>query len=224
MASWTPAGAFMAFDELSSLDWPTLEKIAGVRFTESHRTRLLKAVNAYLYGWACRRQEAHIKDVRRRLEQIKTHASKLSKLLADSSPMGQSVLHLVYPWDVAEPLVFKSLVEELIFNIRKVEQEKTLSGKAGKPPDVDLPPLLRTWYAVYREAGGTIKGCYWSPTKNQYRGRFLDLLECVLSELNARLSRSSITKVNAPALIQFTRNGLAEAILPIIRPKSQQSQ
>ncbi len=141
MASLPPAGAFMAFDDLSLLDWPTLEKIAGVRFTGSHRTRLLKAINAFLYGLVCRRQQPHMKDLRLRLGRIKKHASTLRVLLADQSPMGQSVLHLVYPWDVAGPLVFESLLQELIFNIRKVEQEKRLSGKVGKPPDIDLPPI-----------------------------------------------------------------------------------
>jgi hypothetical protein len=42
------AGVFVTFDDLSSLDWPTLETIAGVTFSKSRRRCLLQAFNAYI--------------------------------------------------------------------------------------------------------------------------------------------------------------------------------
>jgi hypothetical protein len=216
------AGAYIFFDELRSLDWPTLENNTGLTFTESQRTQLLKAVNGYLYGFIGRRQlPQSIRDVRERRQQIKTHAYQLRTLLFDPSPTGEYVLNSVFPFDVADPGVLYHILNELLFNIAKHEQEYPLSGKPGRTPNNDLPLLIRRSYEVYRQAGGTVTGyCYWSPDNNQYCGPFLDLLESVLSELNARLSSSPFTTKKAPNLIPFARNSLGKAILRSRLPKS----
>ena len=212
------AGAYMGDDGLSSLDWSSLEKIAGVTFTEPQRKTLLDALNRYLAGFFFQQQAPRIKALKAHLAKIETHARALRSLLADSSTMAQTVLFRILPSDVADPAAFIWVIGELGFKATAAKKE--LSGTPGRPENTSIAALIRAWLAVYREAGGGTV-CYWDHYKKKYIGRFLDLLEVAFSQANAQLSSPTVKR---PAVIPVTRGGLAQAIEASIPPSRQQTR
>jgi hypothetical protein len=220
MATERRAFAATAPNDLSSLDWPSLEKIAAVRFTDPHRQMLLNALSTLVYGLAIEQQYPRIKALRAHLNKITSHARTLRSLLADASPTGQSALFWVLPPEVAEPAALLRLLDELAFNAAAAE--KRLSGEPGQPKEVHRDRWIRAWFTVYLEAGGMRKGCcYWDRYKRRYMGRFLDLLQVALQQANAQVCNSSVKQ---PAMINYSRDALAKAILAIIPSSRQQSR
>jgi len=210
------AGTYMAPGELSSLDWLSIEKIAGVTFTEPQRKTLLAALNTYLARFSLQQQLSHIKDLKLHLKKIKTHARTLRSLLGDGSGTAQTALFHTFPWDMAEPLALNRLLGEWALRAERYEGE--LSGKAGRPENLILAPLIRAWFAVYQEAGGK-RGCYWHTHAKKYRGRFLDLLETAFLQASAQLCAPTVKQLSP---IRVPRAGLAQAILASIPPSRQQ--
>jgi hypothetical protein len=212
------AGTYMAPDDLSSLDWPSLEKIACVKFSETHRQTMLRALNAYIYATSLQQQAPRIKPLRSHLKKLETDARKLGKDLQASSTTAQAALALAFPWGIGEPTAVTHFLAQL--SAKAADEAKRLSGAPGHPENISLDPLIRTWFTIYREAGGRGQGCYWHTHAKQYRGRFLNLLESAFYQANARVCSAT---VKGPPLIQVTRSSLAQAILPTIRATHKQN-
>jgi hypothetical protein len=178
--------AYMNFDDLVSLNWPRLEKIARLKFSKTHRKTLLQTLNAYISAVGAQWQRPRVKEARTYLQKLNTHASGLASLLGQASVSQQAARSLAFPWPESETDAVKHVLYRLALGAAAAEQQ--LSGSLGRPEATFRVPLIRGWLAVYTDAGGSREdGCVYDRLYGKYRGPFLGLLVVALREADHRL-------------------------------------
>jgi len=82
--------------EVETLDFPALEKVAGVQFRKEHQERILDLINLYLENLHIQNEAPPDAEMKKRLEKIIKRIDMLNEVLFDSSYQGKCTL--VYCW------------------------------------------------------------------------------------------------------------------------------
>jgi hypothetical protein len=169
------------------VDWDRLERAAKLPFTQEQRYDLLKALDSFLTESVRQSSSPSVKAFRQWVGDTKGAAQELASRLAVPPPEGETALAMTIRWERPDQDLLRRLRDDLYLlslRLQAVLNETAEPHKPGRPERWALPPLIRSWHAIYVEAGGRGRGCYRSPADQragkQYAGRFLDFLNLAL--------------------------------------------
>jgi hypothetical protein len=214
---------------IPDLNWTPLESVSGLTFTDPQRAALVKAMNDYLTCLAEVYAVPTMRAVRKRCEDIHKHASALAPLLrlhlTNDTRDNEAQITLLQAVFGLFPIHQdrNSLSREITYlarNTAEVLKGLCRAGQPGRQRQEELRRMIRAWHVVYREAGGTGLGCWWSVNSSQHEGPFLELLDAAL------LQAEMASRGGLPAKkVHGSRHGLAQMILKVVRqPRKSPTQ
>jgi hypothetical protein len=202
--------------------WKPLERASGLVFTNPQRLALVEALYHYIIYLDNRRVTPRTNDVTHRLEGIYHHADALFQLFSlhlKNEPRDDYEFNLMEAVfgelsDHVDRKTCLRLLSELRIQTRKALtriRERARPGREGKSP---LDGMIRTWHAVYQQAGGRGRGCTRSGGASQANGPFLDLIDAVFTQVIKSEKFPSLQDAIPP-----TRDALAQRIIAALKPQ-----
>jgi hypothetical protein len=209
--------------DLSTLDWTRLERVSRLTFTETQRAQLLAALNKYLESLYRRHFMADTRAVRAHITRMQAHAKALVKDLRHQvketmsreqiehgSHVLEAVLGEIFPFELVDPKTLDRALNQLALNATVWLENQHKESQPGRAPADGLRQLICAWHAVYREAGGTRRGCSWNVQASKCKGPFLALLVVALRQAACSPEHSL-----PPEWVRIPRNRLGDKIREI---------
>ena len=171
----------MALTAPDEFDWQCIETACGTEFNHGQRGRLLAAVSQYLRDLSFEVSKPSLKDVRKRLKAIGSHAKGLGKALSTQDEASEEAINSVWPWSqTIDPVIVKAFLWELS---TRAKQRQSLSGRGGARRHSALASFALEVRAIWHDAGNAGNGCYWNEAKGLYTGRLLDLIDSLIAQV-----------------------------------------
>jgi hypothetical protein len=178
-------------------------------------------MHRYQRSLVAQRATAHTKDVKHRCELIYKHASTLVNLLMlhpKSEPSDNDEINLIqavfglFPMNIDRDIYIRQLIQ-LRIGAQKVLIRLRKEGQPGRPSEEALRYLIRTWHAIYLQAGGPDPGCTRSRGSSLAKGQLLDLIYAALQQVKTG-PQGKMVREDIPS----NRDALARLILDELKP------
>lgn len=178
--------------ERETLDFPALEKAAGVQFHEEHQERILDLINLYLENLYIQSEAPPDAEMKKRLDKIIKRIDRLDEVLFDSSYKGKCALSYCWPSLEMNPQQVRLILTSIKEQAKATDQ--TISTTPGRRANSVLRKFIRELHHIWTEAGGKRLGANNDPNTDSPSGPFLSFLQLLLKQAGQHHSSAALLK------------------------------